>query len=157
MQNIKPLIFKEMDIFMDYIRIAFGYFLEDIGRGGRENSMTIQDIERCEFVEVHADKVRDVRAHMPKEDELYDLAELFKVFGDSTRIRILFALFEAEICVCDLAATLGMTQSAISHQLRILKQAKLVGNRRDGKSVYYFLADDHVRTIINQGLEHVEE
>ncbi|MGX8703338.1 MAG: ArsR/SmtB family transcription factor [bacterium] len=119
--------------------------------------MEMHGIECCESVEVHEDKVRDVRAHMPKEDELYDLAELFKVFGDSTRIRILFALFETEICVCDLAETLGMTQSAVSHQLRILKQAKLVGNRREGKSVYYFLADDHVRAIINQGLEHVEE
>jgi ArsR family transcriptional regulator len=94
---------------------------------------------------------------MPAEDELYDLAELFKVFGDSTRIRILFALFEADICVCDLAELLGMTQSAISHQLRILKNAKLVKNRRDGKQVIYFLADEHVRSIINQGLEHIEE
>ena len=82
---------------------------------------------------------------------------LFKVFGDSTRIRILFALFEADICVCDLAELLGMTQSAISHQLRILKNAKLVKNKRDGKQVIYFLADEHVRSIINQGLEHIEE
>ncbi|MGX8729082.1 MAG: ArsR/SmtB family transcription factor [Lachnospiraceae bacterium] len=119
--------------------------------------MVLHEVECCDTVEVHEDRVRDVRAHMPKEDELYDLAELFKVFGDSTRIRILFALFEAEICVCDLAETLGMTQSAVSHQLRILKQARLVKSRREGKSVYYFLADDHVRTIIDQGLEHVEE
>ena len=98
-----------------------------------------------------------MREHMPAEDELYDLAELFKVFGDSTRIRILFALFEADICVCDLAELLGMTQSAISHQLRILKNAKLVKNKRDGKQVIYFLADEHVRSIINQGLEHIEE
>ena len=94
---------------------------------------------------------------MPAEDELYDLAELFKVFGDSTRIRILFALFENEICVCDLAELLNMTQSAISHQLRILKNARLVKSRREGKQVFYFLADDHVRTIINQGLDHIEE
>ena len=94
---------------------------------------------------------------MPAEDELYDLAELFKVFGDSTRIRILFALFEEEICVCDLAELLNMTQSAISHQLRILKNAKLVKSRRDGKQIMYSLADDHVNTIINQGLEHIEE
>jgi ArsR family transcriptional regulator len=94
---------------------------------------------------------------MPSEDQLCDLAELFKVFGDSTRIRILFALFEAEICVCDLAETLSMTQSAVSHQLKILKQARLVKSRREGKSVIYFLADDHVRTIIGQGFEHLSE
>ena len=94
---------------------------------------------------------------LPEETELYDLAELFKVFGDSTRIRILFVLFEAEVCVCDLAKVLNMTQSAISHQLRILKQNKLVKNRREGKSIFYSLADDHVRTIINQGRDHIEE
>ena len=94
---------------------------------------------------------------MPEEEELYDLAELFKVFGDSTRIRILFVLFEAEVCVCDLAEVLHMTQSAVSHQLKILKQAKLVSARREGKSVFYSLADDHVRTIIAQGREHIEE
>ena len=91
------------------------------------------------------------------EDMLYDMAELFKVFGDSTRIRILYVLFEAEVCVCDLAQALNMTQSAISHQLKILKQAKLVKSRREGKSVFYSLADGHVRTIIAQGLEHIEE
>ena len=89
--------------------------------------------------------------------KMYDLAELFKVFGDSTRIRILFVLFEAEVCVCDLAKVLNMTQSAISHQLRILKQNKLVNSRREGKSVFYSLADGHVRTIIAQGREHIEE
>ena len=93
---------------------------------------------------------------MPSEDELYDLAELFKVFGDSTRIRILFVLFEKDVCVCDLAETLNMTQSAISHQLKILKQNKLVKGR-DGKTVYYALADDHVRTIIEQGIDHIAE
>ncbi len=95
--------------------------------------------------------------HMPDEDELFDLAELFKVFGDSTRIRILFTLFSSEYAVTDLAAALNMTQSAVSHQLRILKQSKLVGSRRDGKSVIYFLADDHVRMIIAMGIEHIEE
>ena len=94
---------------------------------------------------------------MPSEDELYDLAELFKVFGDSTRIRILFVLFEKDFCVCDLAETLNMTQSAISHQLKILKQNKLVKGRREGKSVFYSLADDHVRTIIEQGIDHIAE
>ena len=94
---------------------------------------------------------------MPTEDQMYDLAELFKVFGDSTRIRILYVLFEKDVCVCDIAEALNMTQSAISHQLRILKQAKLVNARREGKSVIYSLADDHVRTIIAQGQEHICE
>ena len=94
---------------------------------------------------------------MPDENELCDLAELFKVFGDSTRIRILFVLCESEVCVCDIADALNMTQSAISHQLQILKQSKLVKARRAGKSIFYSLADDHVRTIIAQGQEHIEE
>mgnify|MGYP000279197572 CR=1 FL=1 len=113
--------------------------------------------EICEGCEVHEDLLKIVNETLPEETELYDLAELFKVFGDSTRIRILFVLFEAEVCVCDLAKVLNMTQSAISHQLRILKQNKLVKNRRDGKSIFYSLADDHVRTIINQGRDHIEE
>ena len=113
--------------------------------------------EHCEVFEPHQDKVLEVSCRMPSEDELYDLAELFKVFGDSTRMRILFALFADDICVCDIAGALGMTQSAISHQLRILKNARLVKSRRDGKTVIYSLADDHVRTIIGQGREHIEE
>ncbi len=106
---------------------------------------------------MHPDVLKTVNEQMPAEEELYDLAGLFKVFGDSTRIRILFVLFEAEVCVCDLAQILGMTQSAISHQLKILKRSKLVTSRREGKSVFYSLADDHVRTIIGQGREHIEE
>ena len=98
-----------------------------------------------------------VETDMPDEESLYDLAELFKVFGDTTRIRILYALFESELCVCDIAQVLGMTQSAISHQLRVLKQARLVRARREGKQIYYFLADDHVRTIIGQGMDHITE
>ena len=98
-----------------------------------------------------------VLSEMPDEERLYDLAELFKVFGDTTRIRILYVLFEAEMCVCDIAQILNMTQSAISHQLRVLKQARLVRNRREGKQIYYSLADDHVRTIIGQGMDHIEE
>lgn len=113
--------------------------------------------ECCEQIFIHEELVEKVNKEMPKEEELYDLAELFKVFGDSTRIRILFVLFEAEVCVCDLAEVLNMTQSAVSHQLKILKQAKLVSARREGKSVFYALADDHVRTIIAQGREHIEE
>lgn len=119
--------------------------------------MAIDDVERCEEHVVHTDKVRQVMDRMPDEDTLFDLSELFKVFGDSTRVRILFALFEEDICVCDLAESLGMTQSAVSHQLRILKNAKLVNGRRDGRQIIYYLADDHVRTIIGQGLEHVRE
>ena len=98
-----------------------------------------------------------VNEKMPDEDELCDLAEIFKVFGDSTRIKILYVLFEAEMCVCDIAQLLNMNQSAISHQLRILKQNRLVKSRREGKAVFYSLADGHVRTIINQGLEHIQE
>ena len=111
----------------------------------------------CDCQEIHEDLLKIVNETMPDEEELYDLAELFKVFGDSTRMRILFVLFEAEVCVCDLAAALNMTQSAISHQLKILKQSKLVKSRREGKSVFYSLADGHVRTIIAQGREHIEE
>ena len=114
-------------------------------------------LETCEFQFVHEDTVRRALEMMPAEDQLYDLAELFKVFGDSTRIKILYALFEAEMCVCDIAALLGMTQSAISHQLKALKNARLVKSRRDGKTVFYSLADDHVKTIIDQGLEHILE
>lgn len=119
--------------------------------------MERQRADCCEQIFVHEELVEKVNENMPVEEELYDLAELFKVFGDSTRIRILFVLFEAEVCVCDLAEILHMTQSAISHQLKILKQAKLVSARREGKSVFYALADDHVRTIIAQGREHIEE
>ena len=119
--------------------------------------MEEKEIGCCEVTEVHENLLKIVRETIPEETELYDLAELFKIFGDSTRIRILFVLFEAEVCVCDLAAALNMTQSAISHQLRILKQSRLVKSRREGKSVFYSLADAHVRTIISQGQEHIEE
>ena len=117
----------------------------------------VHDVECCEVEEVHEDKVRMISDQMPPEDRLYDLAELFKAFGDTTRIRILFALFEEDICVCDLAASLNMTQSAVSHQLRLLKQARLVAGRREGKQIIYYLADDHVRTIIQKGMEHIQE
>ena len=113
--------------------------------------------ECCETTEVHSELLKIISEKMPPEEKLFDLAELFRVFGDTTRMRILFVLFEAEVCVCDLASVLHMTQSAISHQLKILKQNKLVKSRREGKSVFYSLADDHVRTIIAQGQEHIEE
>lgn len=116
-----------------------------------------EDIEICDNKEIHADLLKQVRDTLPEENQLYDLAELFKTFGDSTRIRILFVLFEAEVCVCDIAEALHMTQSAISHQLRILKQSKLIKSRRDGKSIFYSLADEHVKMIIAQGMDHVLE
>ena len=119
--------------------------------------MALNDVEHCEACQILEDVVKAVTDHMPDEDQLYDLAEVFKVFGDSTRIKILYVLFEAELCVCDIAQLLNMTQSAISHQLRILKQNRLVKNRRDGKSVFYSLADSHVKTIISQGMEHIQE
>ena len=116
-----------------------------------------RDVEQCEFMHVHEDIVAQVEKNMPDEEVLYDLAELFKIFGDSTRIKILYVLNESEMCVCYIARLLGMTQSAISHQLRSLKQSKLVKARREGKTVFYSLADDHVHTILSQGMEHVAE
>lgn len=121
---------------------------------GDENKKTV---EHCDYIHLHEDIIRAVNEKMPEEEILYDLSELFKIFADSTRIRILYVLFESEMCVCDIAQLLGMTQSAISHQLRSLKQAKLVKYRREGKTVFYSLSDGHVRTIINQGLEHISE
>ncbi len=119
--------------------------------------MENQEIERCGYLCVHEELVDQVRARMPDDNTLVRLADLFKVFGDGTRIRILYALFEAEVCVCDLAKLLGMTQSAVSHQLRTLKQARLIKSRRDGKTVFYTLADDHVSTLLRQGTEHIRE
>ena len=115
------------------------------------------DAPHCEFMCVHADTVDRITSTMPDEDTLIDLSELFKVFGDSTRIKILTAPSHGELCVCDLSKLVGMTSSAVSHQLKILRSAKLVSCRRDGKTVFYALADDHVTTIIRQGLEHVNE
>ncbi|WP_066718616.1 ArsR/SmtB family transcription factor [Clostridium sp. Marseille-P299] len=115
------------------------------------------DIDRCDCNIIHEEVVKDVREHMPDDDILLDLADVFKIFSDSTRVKILYALFKAEMCVCDIAVLLGMTKSSISHQLRILKQAKLVNYRKDGKIVYYSLADEHVKTIFDQGLIHICE
>lgn len=114
-------------------------------------------VECCSYLCVHETTVAQVLAEMPSDEHLYDLAELFKVFGDSTRIKILYALFEAELCVCDIARILNLTQSAVSHQLKVLKTARLVKPRREGKTIFYSLADDHVRRIIAQGMEHIEE
>ena len=115
------------------------------------------NVECCDFICAHEDIVQKVRREMPDEDTLYDLTELFRIFGDSTRVRILYVLFESEMCVCDIAQLLGLTQSAVSHQLRALKNVRLVKSRREGKTVFYSLADDHVKTIIDQGIEHVKE
>ena len=116
-----------------------------------------KEIECCGFLCVHENTVQKVLEEMPCDEHLYDLAELFKVFGDSTRIKILYALFEAELCVCDISNILGMTKSAISHQLSVLRQSNLVKFRRDGKNIYYSLADEHIRQIIDAGTEHVNE
>ncbi|MGG2093756.1 metalloregulator ArsR/SmtB family transcription factor [Bacillus sp. S13(2024)] len=123
--------------------------------------MTEQKVETTEETclqnVIHQEIVEQVQQTIPQDDSLSQVAELFKVLGDRTRTRILHALFEAELCVCDLAYLLGMTQSSISHQLRVLKQAKLVKNRKEGKVVYYSLADDHVIRIFEQAFEHVNE
>ncbi|MPN00203.1 Transcriptional repressor SmtB [bioreactor metagenome] len=116
-----------------------------------------EDINACNCIEIHEDIVNEVKGVMPEDEMLYDLAELFKVFGDTTRIKILYALFSKEMCVCDIASLLGMTHSAISHQLRVLKQARLVKYRKEGKVVYYSLDDSHISQIFDCGLNHIQE
>lgn len=111
----------------------------------------------CEFIHVHEEIVHKVERVLPDEQQLLDLSEFFKVFGDSTRIKILYVLSQSEMCVCDIATLLQMGQSAISHQLRVLKQMRLVKFRRDGKTVFYSLSDDHIQTILAQGMEHINE
>lgn len=111
----------------------------------------------CAVTQVHPDAVERVRELLPRDETLYDLAELFKIFGDSTRVKILYALLESELCVCDIAKLMDVSQSAVSHQLRVLKASKLVKFRREGKTIFYSLADDHVVSILNQGMEHIEE
>ena len=115
------------------------------------------EVELCQGHDVHEDRISLVSERVPPEDEMADMAELFKVFGDSTRIKILYILWECELCVCDMAQLLRLTQPAVSYQLKVLKQAKLVKNRRDGKTIYYSLADEHVKTIIGMAKEHLEE
>ena len=120
----------------------------------REN---LADAPVCGFMNAHPEAIERVRSTLPDEDTLLDVSELFKVLGDSTRGRILFVLLVSEMCVCDLSQLLGISVSAVSHQLRILRQARLVRYRREGKTVFYSLADEHVRTLLAQGLEHVQE
>lgn len=115
------------------------------------------EAECCDNVHKHPEFVGKIQRETPEDRELYDLAELFKAFGDTTRIRILYILFESEMCVCDLAQLLNLAQSSVSHQLRLLKQSRLVKSRRDGKTVIYSLADSHVKTIVSQGMEHIRE
>lgn len=115
------------------------------------------EAEVCEFMFVHEEIVNKVEKVMPDEGQLFDLSEFFKVFGDSTRIKILYVLSQSEMCVCDIATLLSMGQSAISHQLRVLKQMRLVKFRREGKTVFYSLADGHIQTILAQGMEHINE
>ena len=117
----------------------------------------MEPVETCEEKTIHPEQVDSVVKDLPPDEMLFDLAELFKIFGDSTRIKILYALFEAELCVCDMAQLLGLSQTAVSHQLRVLKANKLVRFRREGKIVFYSLADEHVRRIIGQGMEHICE
>ena len=114
-------------------------------------------IEKCDSFCVHADVVDAVNNIMPSEELLYDLADLFKIFGDSTRLKILYVLMQSEMCVCDIAQLLNASQSAISHQLRVLKQMQLVKNRRDGKTIFYSLTDGHISSILSIGLEHIKE
>lgn len=124
-----------------------------------EKSRIEQEVEEgsCEFMHVHEEIIDKVERVMPDEQQLLDLSEFFKVFGDSTRIKILYVLSQSEMCVCDIATLLQMGQSAISHQLRVLKQMRLVNFRREGKTVFYRLADAHIETILAQGMEHIEE
>lgn len=111
----------------------------------------------CDCEVIHGTVVEAVQDRMPEDSELYDLADFFKIFGDSTRAKIMWALEESEMCVCDVAVLLNMTKSAISHQLRVLKQSNLVKYRKEGKIVYYSLADDHVKAILEMGMEHIRE
>jgi ArsR family transcriptional regulator len=121
------------------------------------NEENRQSEPQGEYLVAHSELVKEILEQQPDDEYLYELAEVFKVFGDSTRIRILYALFEHELCVGDLAQLLNLSQSSVSHQLRILKDAKLVKFRRDGKIIFYSLDDEHVRTMLSMGMEHVEE
>jgi DNA-binding transcriptional ArsR family regulator len=124
-----------------------------------KRGLNMPDIDNicCEETKIHAGAIDTVRCRLPDESALFDLADFFKVFGDSTRIRILYALYESELCVCDLSELLSVSQSAVSHQLALLRANKLVKYRRDGKTVYYSLDDDHIFSIIAQGMEHIKE
>ena len=119
--------------------------------------LTDDNIELCQEYFLHEDRLEDAREGSPTEEMVYDLVELFKVFGDVTRVKIIYALLESEMCVCDIASLLDMTQSAISHQLRVLKKARLVTFRQEGKTVFYSLDDQHIDKIFSFGLDHIKE
>ena len=127
------------------------------GSERRQRVMTEFKEGTKEYIAAHEEIVAKVKANQPEDEYLYDLSELFKIFGDSTRIKILYSLFDTELCVSDMATILNLSQSSVSHQLRILKDAKLVKFRRDGKTIFYSLDDEHVRMILSLGMEHVEE
>ena len=125
--------------------------------GGYIKDIKFEALPECESHEEHYDLIERSRAQLPETMDLYDLSDFFKVLGDSTRLGILFAVDGAPMCVCDIAATLGMTKSAVSHQLKVLRQSRLVKYSKSGKNVFYELSDDHVRDIIEKALEHIEE
>ena len=114
-------------------------------------------IETCDSEVIHEDIVKKVKATFPKDELLFDLADFYKIFGDTTRVKILYALDKSELCVCDISVLLGMSVSAVSHQLKTLRDSNLVKTKREGKVVYYSLADDHVKSILECGIEHLEE
>ena len=132
-------------------------FDTEISKNTQSEKIENFDDEFCDVFFIHENAVKNALSKMPSDDSLDSLADFFKVFGDSTRMRILWALSQSELCVCDIAALLKMSQSSISHQLRVLKQNKFVKNRRDGKVIYYSLLDEHILTIFKQGLTHIIE
>lgn len=155
-------IYEHMNIItyeqiMKYTNKSKGEDEKTMEKQGQTVETDNKETDSKEYLAAHRELVEKVQKSQPSEEHLYDLAELFKMFGDSTRVKILFALIESELCVGDLAQILNLTQSSVSHQLRLLKDAKLVRFRRDGKIVFYSLADEHVRTILHMGMEHVEE
>ena len=117
----------------------------------------MENIETCESEIIHEDTVKKVKATFPKDEMVFDLADFYKIFGDTTRVKILYALDKSELCVCDISALLGMSVSAVSHQLRALRESDLVRTKRDGKVIYYSLADEHVKSILECGIEHISE
>ncbi len=158
--NFLPIIFFVK--YIDRTHILLYYTYEQINiclkrSYMREERFIMGEGEEKDFLAARDDVVKKVLEQQPDDEILYDLAELFKVFGDSTRIKILYSMFETELCVNDIAKLLNLSQSSVSHQLRILKSSKLVKFRREGKSIFYSLDDEHVRAIISMGMEHVEE
>jgi len=132
-------------------------FLKTVQRTCYQKEGVLQDSNICESDIIHEDAVNKVKSQFPPDETIFDLADFYKIFGDTTRVRILYALDKSDLCVCDISALLNMTVSAVSHQLKVLRDSNLVATRRDGKIVYYSLADDHVKEIIECGLDHIKE